>query len=951
MRLLKGLLLTAIVFYCSTTVFAEKIVLKSGKTIEGTILDKTDKYVKVDFQGVTLTFAFDEIQTIAGKPLLPQIKEVEDPSIKGPQDEKERLIEQILPPQKVKEILLDIQSSFPDSQFYEEILTVFRDNYDEGKLQKILEWQNSELGKKFVALQKPYLALGAADEMLNPFNVLSLITLSDRRKDLLNKIREIQGQTGLDTQEVILKQKYDSINEVLPDDQKIELSFLDDAIRGRMKLWDEAVDLSQLSFLADLYESFSDDELEQFVNFLESEPVTWFNDCWQKGYLKALNTAVKEERAHNDLEAELSKGLKDSLILPDSQVWYVNYYYLTKETDKVIPILQAIIADQNMRQNPAQMTQLKHFFATIIHEQKEIQKSIVDLESSYNGDDKDFIQGIVQESNDFKPAVLDSVNGINNAWAEFYATGNEKILKNILTLFDLPNNPSNNELTHAAELSLDINTLKNLRLRDILMKLAPDLDRSIQGKIKRVVSMVDSFTDIAGMFQNRAYNYKHLNNTDEAQKEYVLALEFCADYSIVYNMMANIFEEKNEEDKSIAYIEAAVYLSPDYYDGQYNLGRKYFFKGLYDKAIKYYLMALKYNPKDPSYYHAIARAYEQKGDVLNAVKYFTKYLQFEPNGEFSALVRNYLVSVGSPFKEDETDPFVMLKSERYDDLEGYLEEVLEVKKKDEGGNSVLYNVYNRLTSPAGLKFEEVLPLLEKWVGQKPDSHFANVLLGRFYVNYAWAARGTGYANTVVDEGQNLFQDRLLKAKDYLEKAYDLNPNDPLGPSRIIGVAMGLGLDRSEMEKQFQRAIKADPSEYQEYAVKLQYLMPKWYGSKDEMFDFARESSKNAPPHSLVPKVLLDAHWEMNWQTKDGTYLKNPAVWDEMKSTYNRLLNDFPNANSLRNWYAFGAYLAGDYGLANEQFAIIKDNWDESCWGNFEYFEKVKKAVSSLEAVK
>jgi len=45
-------------------VFAETVVLKSGKTVEGKLIEKTDKYIKIDFQGVPLTYFSDEIESV-----------------------------------------------------------------------------------------------------------------------------------------------------------------------------------------------------------------------------------------------------------------------------------------------------------------------------------------------------------------------------------------------------------------------------------------------------------------------------------------------------------------------------------------------------------------------------------------------------------------------------------------------------------------------------------------------------------------------------------------------------------------------------------------------------------------------------------------------------------------------------------------------------------------------
>jgi len=51
----------------SSFTFAETIVLKSGKTVEGKIIEKTDKYIKIDIHGVPLTYYSDEIESINGE--------------------------------------------------------------------------------------------------------------------------------------------------------------------------------------------------------------------------------------------------------------------------------------------------------------------------------------------------------------------------------------------------------------------------------------------------------------------------------------------------------------------------------------------------------------------------------------------------------------------------------------------------------------------------------------------------------------------------------------------------------------------------------------------------------------------------------------------------------------------------------------------------------------------
>lgn len=53
------------IYFCFLNIsFAETIVLKSGKTIEGKIINKTDEYIEVDFMGVKLKYFNDQIAQI-----------------------------------------------------------------------------------------------------------------------------------------------------------------------------------------------------------------------------------------------------------------------------------------------------------------------------------------------------------------------------------------------------------------------------------------------------------------------------------------------------------------------------------------------------------------------------------------------------------------------------------------------------------------------------------------------------------------------------------------------------------------------------------------------------------------------------------------------------------------------------------------------------------------------
>ncbi len=99
------------------------------------------------------------------------------------------------------------------------------------------------------------------------------------------------------------------------------------------------------------------------------------------------------------------------------------------------------------------------------------------------------------------------------------------------------------------------------------------------------------------------------------------------------------------------------------------------------------------------------------------------------------------------------------------------------------------------------------PLFENW----PDSAQANALKGKFYIKYAWLARGSGWADTVTDEGWKLFRERLDESDKAFQKAWELDPKMVEVATEMITVCLGKQKPRNEMEKWFQRAMELDPN--------------------------------------------------------------------------------------------------------------------------------------------
>ena len=207
------------------------------------------------------------------------------------------------------------------------------------------------------------------------------------------------------------------------------------------------------------------------------------------------------------------------------------------------------------------------------------------------------------------------------------------------------------------------------------------------------------------------------------------------------------------------------------------------------------------------------------------------------------------------------------------------------------------------------------PLMENW----PDDYNTWLLKGTACIQMAWNARGD-YADTVSNKGGKLFHEQLAAAQAALEQAWKLNPQDPEIARQMMTVMLGQGGGRNRMELWFDRAMALNPNDYDACSKKLYYLEPKWHGSTEAMLDFGRECVQNTNWGGRVPLILVDAHSTIYSHYIDpsqkNNYWKQPDVWADIQSAYNRFFQLTPHAAGYYEYYAWYAYQAGQWDVLN-----------------------------------
>jgi hypothetical protein len=244
----------------------------------------------------------------------------------------------------------------------------------------------------------------------------------------------------------------------------------------------------------------------------------------------------------------------------------------------------------------------------------------------------------------------------------------------------------------------------------------------------------------------------------------------------------------------------------------------------------------------------------------------------------------------------------------------------------------LYDILGKITDEKHIITME--NVLHEWCRANPNSHIPWLVRGEFYLEWAWFIRGDSKAKNVTKEAWPQFYEKLELAKNDLEHSYKLNPHDANSSATLITVSKGLGYSRENIEQYFQNGVAASPLHYETYLNKLDYLSPRWHGTKEEMMQFAKYCSELSNQNPLFGLILATAYQdgERYGESKDENAPTTEDIWQIIDKSYSAYFQMHPNDIAYRFNYALWAATAKKYDFAIKQFEIIGNRWMERAAG-------------------
>lgn len=223
--------------------------------------------------------------------------------------------------------------------------------------------------------------------------------------------------------------------------------------------------------------------------------------------------------------------------------------------------------------------------------------------------------------------------------------------------------------------------------------------------------------------------------------------------------------------------------------------------------------------------------------------------------------------------------------------------------------------------------------LDAWRHDEPNTASPQLIWACTGIPRAWAVRGGAYTEHTEEERLEKFDQIVIEAGDLLSHAITQLPNEPVLRTEMLWQGLGAGVDGDEFQRRWDAANEVSPDNRWSHIAALQYHCAKWYGSHEQMYDFAQKAAANAPEGSGNAVTVLQAHIEFllferdynNMSPQDSVaFWQSPKVQEDIDFALSRWLPNgdpapHPYVPHHRSVMAYALCHAGRWKEAKAQF--------------------------------
>jgi len=253
--------------------------------------------------------------------------------------------------------------------------------------------------------------------------------------------------------------------------------------------------------------------------------------------------------------------------------------------------------------------------------------------------------------------------------------------------------------------------------------------------------------------------------------------------------------------------------------------------------------------------------------------------------------------------------------------------------------SVFYNTLAKTTEYTDKGFAETRQKLEEWRQKRPHAIEPVILLAKLEGSYAWFARGSGWANTVTEEGWRLMGERLDKAKSLLDSISDRRLECPQWTNAMQTVALGQGWPDGKVKGMLAEATAAWPDYWPYYAAEAHRLLPRWGGAPGEWEKYSRSF-----PGGLGKELSARIPWSNQW-AYHNLFRDADIPWPQMKEGFERMVQRYPESTRTKSAFAVFAGMANDREICKRLLDELGDKVNMEFWISWQNVELARAWIA------
>lgn len=243
------------------------------------------------------------------------------------------------------------------------------------------------------------------------------------------------------------------------------------------------------------------------------------------------------------------------------------------------------------------------------------------------------------------------------------------------------------------------------------------------------------------------------------------------------------------------------------------------------------------------------------------------------------------------------------------------------------------------------QYDQNEALLKQWLRDRPGSALAHQLRAQLMLNRAWAIRGGGYAFSVKSENWALFHKKVREARQYLEKNKKVASRNPHYYALMLSIIKA-EQGESDPWPTLEEGISKYPGYYEMYFAMLEYLLPTWHGDASQIEKFANMATERTGAiegRSMYARIYWYAS---QTQYGDALFLGSFAQWSKMKTSFEDVVERYPDQWNLQNFANF-ACLAEDYKTLSALLLRVKEPVIWQAWKSRKHHEQCSRLAGRI----